>query len=142
MGMEPFRPEEQTSERSLGALFRQLSSDLGTLMRQESELARAEIRAKASKLGASVAELGAGGLVGFAGFLVLLQAAVHALTGPLDSAALAALVVGGVTLIVGLLLLARGRSHLKADELTPTRTIESLRKDAALATDPGRQHPA
>lgn len=140
--MEPFRHEEQGNDRSLGTLFRQLSSELGTLLRQESELARTEIRNKASKLGASVAELGAGAFVAFAGFLILLLSAVYALSGPFDSPALAALTVGGITLVVGALLLARGRSHLNADELAPTRTIESLRKDAALAKDAGNHHPA
>jgi len=139
--MEPIRSTEPGNGRSLGELFRQLSSELGILMRQESELARAEIRDKASKLGASLAELGAGAFVLFAGFLVLLQAGVYALSGPLDSPALAALLVGGVTLLAGVLLLARGRSQLKADELTPSRTLRSLRKDAALATNLGNDHP-
>jgi hypothetical protein len=134
--MEPIRSfEAHNNGRSLGELFRQLSSELGTLMRQESELARAEIRDKATKLGASLAELGAGAVVLFAGFLVLLQSAVYALAGPLDSLALAALLVGGVTLAIGIVLLLRGRSQLKADELAPTRTLRSLRRDAALANE-------
>jgi hypothetical protein len=136
--MEPIRPVEPGNGRSLGELFRQLSSELGTLLRQESELARAELRDKVAKLGASLAALGAGAVVLFAGFLVLLQAAVYALSGPLDSPALAALLVGGVNLVAGILLLARGRSHLKADELAPTRTLRSLRRDAALASDLAR----
>jgi len=139
--MEPIHVVETGNGRPLGELFRQLSSELGTLMRQESELARAEIRDKASKLGASLAELGAGTFVAFAGLLVLLQSAVYALSGPLESPALAALLVGGVTLLVGVLLLARGRGHLKADELTPTRTLRSLRKDAALAGALGHDDP-
>lgn len=133
--MQPVRPNEAGNGRSLGELFRQLSSELGTLMRQESELARAEIREKASKLGASMAELGAGVFVAFAGFLILLLSAVHALAGPLESTALAALIVGGVTLLAGALLLARGRNQLKAGELAPSRTLESLRKDAHLASE-------
>ena len=35
---------------------------------------------------------------------------------------------------VGMALVARGRKQLDADELAPARTIESLRKDAELAT--------
>lgn len=139
--MEPIRPVEPGNGRSLSELFRQLSSELGTLMRQESELARTEIRDKTAKIGASLAELGAGAFVLFAGFLVLLQAAVYALSGPLDSPALAALLVGGATLAVGALLLARGRSHLNADELTPTRTLRSLRKDASLVTEMAHDRP-
>jgi hypothetical protein len=140
--MEPIRSVEPGNGRfepgngrSLGELFRQLSNELGNLMRQESELARTEIRDKASKLGASLTQLGAGTFVLFAGFLVLLQAAVYALSGPLDSPALAALIVGAITLLAGVALLAIGRSRLRAEELAPTRTLRSLRRDAALASD-------
>lgn len=139
--MEPIHQAPGSNGRTLSELFRDLSSELGTLVRQESELARAEIRDKAAKLGASLAELGAGTFVAFAGFLVLLQAATYGLSRPLQSHALAALIVGGVTLIVGVVLLLRGRSHLKADELAPTRTIRSLRKDATLASSVAQRDP-
>jgi hypothetical protein len=137
MESEP-RYDATNGERSLGELFRQLSRDLGTLLRQESELARVEIRNKAAKLGASAAELGAGGLIAFAGLQFLLLAAVFALADALDSPPLGALIVGVATLLVGALLLARGRSHMKAEELAPTRTIDSLRKDAELARNAGQ----
>jgi hypothetical protein len=136
--MEPLDRDLPGNGRSLAELFRELSRELGTLLHQETELARAEIRNKASKLGAALGELGAGAFVGFAGFLVLLQAAVYALADALDSPALAALIVGGLTLVVGAILLLRGRSQLRTEELTPTRTIDSLRRDAALAGDLAR----
>lgn len=136
--MEPLDRDMPGNGRTLGELFRELSRELATLLHQETELARAELRGKAAKLGSALGELGAGALVGFAGFLVLLQAAVYALSDPLDSPALAALLVGGVTLIAGALLLVRGRGQLRAEELAPTRTLESLRRDAALAGDLAR----
>jgi len=131
----PYEPEVGAApERSIGTLFRELSRELGTLLRQESELARVEIRQKAGQFGSGVSELGAGALVAFAGFLILLHAGVYAL-GPLfDSHALAALLVGGVAVAVGVLLLMRGRGRLKAEELVPARTIDSLRQDAELAS--------
>lgn len=125
---------EVVRERSIGTLFQELSRELGTLLRQESELAKAEIREKAGQLGSGVGELGAGAFVAFAGFLILLQAAVYALGPIVDSMALAALLVGGAALAIGVLLLVRGRGRLKAEKLVPTRTIESLRQDAELAS--------
>jgi hypothetical protein len=130
------RYEEGTgaNERSLGELFRDLSSELGKLLRQEAELAKAELRDKAGVLGRSAAEMGAGVVVSLAGVLILLHAAVYALEPVFDSPPLAALTVGGAALIVGLLLLGRARSQLKPETLAPRQTADSLRKDAELLT--------
>ena len=127
------------NERPLGSVFRELSIELGTLVRQESELARAELRTKAAQVGQSAKELGAGAVVAFAGFIVLLQSAVYALSPLFDSPALAALAVGGINVLVGLALLARGRSQLNHEELGPKRTLRSLRKDLVLARLIGRR---
>jgi hypothetical protein len=129
--------EMSESERSIAELFRQLSRDLGTLLRQESELARTEVRQKAGQVAIAGAAFGSGGLVGFAGFLILLQALVAWLAGVLDSTALAALLVGGLALLAGAGLVLLGRSRLKAEKLVPRKTVESLRQDAELATGHG-----
>lgn len=129
--------EMSESERSIAELFRQLSRDIGTLLRQESELARTEVRQKLGQVAAAGAALGSGGLVGFAGFLILLQALVAWLAGVLDSTALAALVVGGAALLVGVGLVLLGRNRLKAENLIPRKTVESLRQDAELAAGHG-----
>ena len=84
-------------------------------------------------MAAAGAALRSGGIVGFAGFLILLQALVAWLAGVLDSTALAALVVGGAALLVGVGLVLLARSRLKAETLVPRRTVESLRQDAQLA---------
>ena len=59
------------------------------------------------------------------------------MAGVLASTALAALVVGGVTLLAGVGLVLLGRSRLKAEALVPRKTVESLRQDAELATGHG-----
>jgi Putative Actinobacterial Holin-X, holin superfamily III len=136
--MEPEGRDTAPSDRSIAMLFRQLSRELGTLLRQESELARAEIRQKAAQIGNGISELGAGALIGFAGFLILLQAAVYALADAFDSPALAALLVGAVTAAIGAAMVGRGRSHLKAEKLTPERTVASLREDAEMVRHGGQ----
>jgi hypothetical protein len=133
--MQPSYHDEEVSERPLGALFRQLSQDLGALLRQEAELAKAEIGAKASELGTAMGVLGAGALISLAGFFCLLLSAVLAVSVVVGSLIFGSLSVGILTLGIGFALLAAGRRRFSVSELKPTRAIDSLRKDAELVTD-------
>lgn len=121
-------------ERSLRDLFTELMRDLTGLVRQEIALAKAEASEKLSELGIGVAALGIGALLAFAGLLVLLDALVLKLSDRMNPA-LAALIVGGIVLIIGLFLLIRGKNGLSASSLMPRRTTESLRRDADLLRD-------
>lgn len=124
----------EPGSRGIGDLLRTLLTNVSTLFRQEVELAKAELGEKASRAGAAIAAIAAGGLLAFAGIIVLLQALVLELSeGPagLDPA-LAALIVGGAVVVVGLLLVLYGRSGLKPSNLAPRRTASSLREDAEL----------
>ena len=122
-------------DRSFGQLLADLSSETTTLVRREIELAKAEISEKVTQVGLAVAALAAGGLVLFAGFLVLLDAAVYGLGRVLEPygwPALAALIVAIATMVVGLIILMIGKSSLKSENLSPRRTAESLRRDTQL----------
>ena len=131
------RPDfSDESGRSIGELFRQLSRDFGTLLQQEVELARTELRQKASQAARAAGAIGGGALLIFAGFLILLQAVVVWLAAALGSPALAALIVGAVAVLAGAGLVMLGRNRLKPEELMPRRTVESLRQDAELAAGP------
>jgi hypothetical protein len=119
-------------DRSFGQLLTDLSNDTTTLVRSEIELAKTEISEKVTQVGLAVAALAAGGLVLFAGFLVLLDSAVYGLSKVLEPygwPALAALIVAVATMIVGAIILMIGKSSLKAENLAPRRTAESLRRD-------------
>ena len=132
------RPHGYAEGRSLMGLFSDLWRETQTLVHQEAELAKAEISEKVSQVTAGAAEIASGGAVLFAGFLVLLFAAVGALELmlPTEHAIwLAPLIVGLIVMIVGYILLARGRKQLKAESLAPQRTIESLQRDARLAKE-------
>jgi hypothetical protein len=118
--------------RPLGQLLTDLSDETRSLLRGEVDLAKAEMSEKVSQAAMAVAALAAGGLVLFAGFLVLLDSAVFGLgkvLEPYGLPALAALIVAIGTMIVGLIILLMGRSALKAENLAPRRTTESLRRD-------------
>lgn len=119
-------------DRSIGQLLSDLANETTILVRKEIELAKAEISEKVSQVGIGVAALAAGGLVFFAGFLVLLDAAVYGLGRLLDTygfPALEALIVAIGTMVVGIIMLMVGRNYLKPENLTPSRTAQSLRRD-------------
>jgi Putative Actinobacterial Holin-X, holin superfamily III len=124
--------QDDRDDRPLGRLLTDLSDETRALLRGEVDLAKAEMSEKISQAALAVAGLAAGALVLFAGFLVLLDAAVFGLgkvLEPYGLPALAALIVAVGTMIVGLIILLMGRSALKAENLAPRRTAESLRRD-------------
>lgn len=125
--------QNDRDDRSLGRLLTDLSDETRRLLRGEVDLAKAEMSEKISQVAMAVAALAAGGLVLFAGFLVLLDSAVFGLgkvLEPYGLPALAALIVAIGTMIVGIIILLIGRHALKAENLAPRRTTESLRRDS------------
>jgi xanthine/uracil permease len=125
--------------RSLIGLFSDLWRETQTLVHQEAQLAKAEISQKVSQVTTGAGEIAAGGVVLFAGFIVLLFAAVGALQLLIQSEHsvwLAPLIVGVIVMIVGYVLLSRGRKQMQAESLAPQRTIESLQRDAR----PAKEH--
>ena len=129
------------AERPLMDLFSDLWRQTALLFRQEADLAKAEISEKVGQVETAVASLAVGAVVLHAGFLLLLAAAVGGLMKllPAEHAAwLAPLMVGVVVLIAGAVLLAKGRSKMKAGNLTPTRTMQSMRRDVEFAKEHAR----
>ena len=122
-------------ERSLGDLFSDLARETSTLVRQEVQLAKAELTHSATEAGRGVAMLAAGGLVAYAGLLFVLLAIVYGLIETGMDPWLSALIVGLVVLAIGAVLLLRGRESLKPANLAPTKTVESLKEDKAWAQE-------
>lgn len=117
------------AERTLGDLFSELSQEASTLIREEVQLAKVELRQTAKKAATDVSFLAAGGALAYAGLLVLLAALVLGLA-EFMSAWLAALIVGVVVVIIAGALIMKGMNELKKLEPMPDRTIETLREDA------------
>ncbi|MGQ9367458.1 phage holin family protein [Azospirillum sp. ST 5-10] len=116
------------AERSVAGLIADLAREMSNLVRAEVALAKTEVSHKVGAAAGGVAFLAAGGLIAFAGFLYLLAAATIALSAVVEPW-LAALIVGGVVLLIGLAFVMAGRSRLKPANLQPERTIETLRQD-------------
>ena len=100
-------------DRSLGDLISNVTADLSTLMRQEVQLAKAELQQSAARAGKGAGMLGGAAVAGYFVLLFLSIAlwwAIGAATG-LGWSALIVAVIWGIT---GAVLYARGRASLKS----------------------------
>lgn len=120
-------PSEQKAEStSLGDLLGEVTSDLSTLMRQELELAKAELKQSATRAGRGAGMLGGAGYAAMMTIFFLSIAlwwAIGSLTGLGWSAVIVAVVWG----VVALVLFLTGRKQLKSVEGAP-RTVDSLKR--------------
>jgi ABC-type nickel/cobalt efflux system permease component RcnA len=128
------QPIKNNNERTLSSLFSELTREMTSLLRHEVALARAEVNEKVSTASSGLIFLAAGALVAFAGMLVLLAALVIGLSYVWPPW-VAALVVGLFVTIIGVALLLHGRTNLKATNLKPQRTTQSLRHDRQLVRE-------
>jgi hypothetical protein len=116
-------------ERPIGELVKDLAGQTSTLVRQELQLAQAELTTKGKLAGR-----GAGMLAGAAVAALLMLGALSAtLIVVLDSFLplwLAALIVTLLWGLVGAVLAARGRKELqKATPPVPEQTVETVKED-------------
>ncbi|OKJ19339.1 hypothetical protein AMK21_19370 [Streptomyces sp. CB00316] len=119
----------------MGELVGEISEDLTQLVREEVELAKAEIKESATRAG-KAAGMVAGS--GYAGHLVLLMGSLAAIFGlaHVVDLAWAALIVTGFWAIVGALLFVVGRKRLQTVSAKPERTVQTLKEDAQWARNP------
>ena len=120
----------QTDDRSLKDLLSDLTTSLTTLVRKEIQLARAETSEKVTQSMVAVGAIAAGGILALSALIVLLQALVIAIAELGVPPALASLIVGLVVAVIAYVLIHKGTNDLKATNLAPDRTIDSLRRDA------------
>jgi len=124
--------DASASQSSMGQLFRDLANDLSELTRKEIQLAQTETMEKVSHASKAVISMAIGGFLAYAGLLGLLAAVALALTTFLNlDLWLSALIVGGIVVIVGLITLQSGRSALQSTSITPEKTVDSLKENAA-----------
>jgi uncharacterized membrane protein YqjE len=135
VGAEPVDRQQSESTQSLGALMSEISKDLSTLMRQEVELAKVELKEEAAKAGKSAGMLGAAGFAGYM-FIVLLSFAAAYGLGSQIGYGWGTLIVAGIWAVIGAVLFVLGRSRLKRVSPKPERTIQTLKEDAQWARHP------
>lgn len=127
--------QQTNDERSLGELFGDLARDMGTLVSQELALARTELTDKATRVGKEIAMLAVGGLVAYAGLLAIIAAVIVLIADRGVPLWVSALAVGLVVAGLGYLLVQRGLSALKHEDLAPRQTIQSIKEDTQWAKE-------
>ncbi len=115
-------------DSSVGGLLRQLTREVPSLFTKELALAKAELSESMRATKAGAASVATGGAVLLAGFIILLMSAVYFLSTLMEPW-LAALIVGGVVVVIGLIMVSAGKKKFEASSFKPDRTIHSLQKD-------------
>jgi uncharacterized membrane protein YqjE len=122
-------PDRLSMDESLGEMVSHLTTDLGTLTRQELALAKAELQAEAKKAGKGAGMLGAAAFAGWMVALFLSLTVMWALDEAMDLI-WAALIVAVIWAIVAAVLAMVGRKELQQVSPKPDQTVESLKEDA------------
>jgi hypothetical protein len=124
-------------ERPFGDLIQQLAKETSTLVRQEIELAKAEVSEKGRQAGKGVGMFGAAGIVGLLALGALTAAAILAL----DLAVagwLAALIVAAVYGAAAGLLALAGKGRVQEATPPAPQTVETVKEDIEWAKTRGR----
>jgi MFS family permease len=122
-------------ERPIGELVKDLSSQTSTLVRQEIELARAELQQKGKLAGKGAGMLGGAAIAA----LLALGALTAGLVALLDTAMatwVAALIVTALWAIVALVLAKAGKKALQKATPPAPQTVETVKEDIQWAKNP------
>jgi uncharacterized membrane protein YqjE len=120
-------------ERPVGELLRQLSEETTTLVKQEIDLAKAEMSEKGKQAGIGAGMFGGAGLSGLLALIFLSFAAMAALDTSI-AGWLAALIVGAAWTVVAAVLALQGKNKVQeAVPPAPEQAIESTKEDVEWA---------
>jgi uncharacterized membrane protein YqjE len=119
---EPKRPEQ-----SLGDLFKQMTSELSGLFRQEVELAKVETRQEVQRAAKAGAAMGAGGVAALL-CITFLSTALGLLLAQWMNDALAFVIVAVIWGIAAAVLMMTARRKMREVEPLP-ETTESIKED-------------
>lgn len=121
------------SDESTGDLVRRLSEDVSTLVRQEVDLAKAELSEKGRKAGRGAGMFGGAGLFGVFAFAALTTALIAGLSEAMDTW-VAALIVAVAYAGVGTVLALTGKQQVEeAGPPQPEQTVETIKEDVQWA---------
>ena len=114
--------------RSVGEIMGDISRDMSTLVRQEMDLAKTELKQEIRQAGKGAGMFGGAGVAGLLTLLFLSLALTYQLDNrmPVELGALITAVLWGV---VGAVLAARGRTEMKKADLQLPATQTTLKED-------------
>lgn len=124
-----------TTRRSTPQLFTEIFAQATQLMRAELRLVRAEIAEKLSQAATGAALIGATAVVMIAALVLILHGLAAWLVALGWQPHWAALLVGGGVAAIGIVMLMKAMSDLKAGNLKPDRTLHQLNQDLNIARE-------
>ena len=127
--------QEDLKERPLPELLKQLSQETATLVRQEMELAKAELRESGKKAGVGVGLFGAAGITGLLTLMALTATAILVLNIWLPAWA-AALVVTVIYAAAAAVLALQGKEKVSEASPPAEQTVETVKEDIEWAKHP------
>lgn len=122
-------------EQSLGELFSDLSQQTSTLVKKEIELARHEVTRSVTTLGKDAAMIAVGGVIAYAGAIVVLIGLGWLLATIGLPVWLAFVLVGAIVVAIGAFLAWRAIQEMKKVSVVPERTVETVKEDVEWAKD-------
>jgi uncharacterized membrane protein YqjE len=125
-------PGQASDPRSLGEIVSDVSQDLTTLIRQELDLAKTELKEEGTKAAKGAGMLGGAGLAGYFSVLFLSTTLMFVLDEFLDLW-LAALIVTVLWAIATAVLALIGKKKLQASRPELPQTQETLKEDVRWA---------
>ncbi|HEX3327006.1 MAG TPA: phage holin family protein [Actinomycetota bacterium] len=128
--------QDDLRDHSIAELLRQLSQETATLVRQEMELAKAEVAQKGKKAGAGAAMFGGAGAAGLAtlgAFTAFLILVLNTFMDAWLAALIVTLVYGAITAV----LIMRGKEKVQeAGSPVPEQTVDTIKEDIEWAKNP------
>ena len=124
---------QEPADRPIGELLKQLSEQTNTLVRQEMELAKAELSEKGKRAGIGAGMFGGAGLFAVYAVGALTACAILALATAVEGW-LAALIVAAVYGAIAGVLALQGKNKIQeATPPAPDQTVETLKEDVEWA---------
>ncbi|MFI7522297.1 phage holin family protein [Micromonospora globbae] len=129
--------KERVRTQSVGDLLGDVTRDMSTLVRQEIQLAKAELREEARSAAKAGGMFGGAALAGFLTILFVSYAAWWGLSNVMDQG-WAALIVAAVWAVATAILAVAGRARLRQVRGVLPRTQETVRQVPGAIRDPIR----
>ena len=127
-----FDPTQPRDERSLGDIFSDVTQNLTTLIRQEMDLAKTEMKQEVAKVGKGAGLFGGAGLAGWFLLLFLSLTLMYGLDEVM-SRWIAALIVAVIWAIVAAVLALTGKKAIQEANPQLPETQQTLKEDVQWA---------
>ncbi|MFL6204542.1 MAG: phage holin family protein [Acidimicrobiales bacterium] len=133
-GQPPHDPAEPIApDQSLGELMGRMTSDVGSLISTQIELAKVEIKEEVSRAGKGAGMVGGGGLAAWFALLLLSMGIAFGIGNAIDSVGWGFVLVGLVYALIAAVLVLKGRQQITSATPIAEQTMETLKEDVEWA---------